>query len=140
MGSLPFHHWGNDVHRILIMESYSPTRHALAMTLRRAGWEVHLAETDHETLKALEQEIYDVILLDVDVPTGDGWRVLLTLQAAHNTVPLVVLIGAEEFSGQQAKALGASVVLSKPVGRDVLLAGVMTALDNPLSNEQFFTV
>src|SRR5512145_2103768 len=140
MMSLPYHRQGNEVHRILIMESYSPTRHALAMTLRRAGWEVDLAETDHETLNALKQEVYDVILLDVDVPTGDGWRVLSALQAAHNSVPLVALIGAEGFSRQQARALGACVVLSKPVGRDMLISGVMAALEDPLSNEECPTV
>jgi CheY-like chemotaxis protein len=138
--SLPYHRQENEVYRILIMESYSPTRYALAMTLRRAGWAVDLAETDHETLKALTQEVYDVILLDVDVPTGDGWRVLSALHAAHNTVPLVVLIGPERLSGQQAKALGACVVLTKPVGRDVLLSGVLAALENPLSNEECTTV
>jgi DNA-binding response OmpR family regulator len=135
MMSSPSHHQSNEVRRILIMESYSPTCHALAMTLRREGWEVGLTETDHEALKALEQEVYNVILLDVDVPTGDGWRVLSALQAAHNTIPVVVLIGTEGSSGQQARGLGACSVLSKPVGREVLLSSVMQALVSPSSAE-----
>jgi DNA-binding response OmpR family regulator len=116
------------------MESYSPTRHALAMTLERAGWEVELAETDHEALKALEQAGYDVILLDVDVSTGDGWRVLSALREANNTIPVVVLIGSEGISDYQARILGACVVLRKPVGRDALLSGVMEALGNTDDN------
>jgi two-component system OmpR family response regulator len=135
MMSSPSHHQSNEVRRILIMESYSPTCHALAMTLRREGWEVDLTETDHEALKALEQEMYNVILLDVDVPTGDGWRVLLALQAAHNTIPVVVLIGTEGSSGRQARVLGACSVLSKPVGREVLLSSVMQALVSPSDTE-----
>jgi two-component system, NtrC family, response regulator HydG len=122
------------VHRILIMESYSPTRDALAMTLERAGWEVGLAETDHEALAALEHAGYDVILLDMDVSTGDGWRVLSALREANNTIPVVVLIGSEGISGHQARIPGACVVLSKPVGRDMLLSGVMEALGNPYDN------
>jgi two-component system OmpR family response regulator len=105
------------------------------MTLRREGWEVDLTETDHEALKALEQEVYNVILLDVDVPTGDGWRVLSALQAAQNTIPVVVLIGTEGSSGRQARVLGACVVLSKPVGREVLLSSVMQALVSPSNIE-----
>ena len=129
------HQQPNEGRRILIMESYSPTCHALAMTLRRAGWEVDLTETDHEALKALEQEVYNVILLDVDVPTGDGWRVLSALQATNNTIPVVVLIGTEDSSRPPARVLGACVVLSKPVGREVLLSSVMKALVIPFNPE-----
>jgi two-component system OmpR family response regulator len=124
-------HQSNEARRILIMESYSPTCHALAMTLQREGWEVDLTETDHEALKALEQEVYSVILLDVDVSTGDGWRVLSALQAAQNTIPVVVLVGTEGASDRQARVLGACIVLSKPVGREVLLSSVMQALVSP---------
>jgi DNA-binding response OmpR family regulator len=129
------HQQSNKVRRILIMESYSPTCHALAMTLRREGWEVDLTETDHEALKALEQEVYNVILLDVDVPTGDGWRVLSALQAANNTIPVVALIGTEGPSGWQARILSTCIVLSKPVGRKVLLSSVMQALISPSNTE-----
>jgi DNA-binding response OmpR family regulator len=122
------------VGRILILENYPPTRHALAMTLQRAGWEVVLAQTDHEALLALEQIAYDVLLLEADSPTGDGWRVLSTLQSGHNAIPVVVLVGQEELYQQRAWALGASVVLTKPIGRDALLAGVTAALKHSPSN------
>ena len=122
--------------RILILENYPPTRQALAVALGRAGWEATLVETDHEAVTMLEQEAYDILLLDVDVPTGDGWRVLQALQAAHHTIPVVALIGAEGMSRQRALALGACIVLAKPVGRKALLAGVRTALRNPRGNEE----
>lgn len=103
------------------------------MTLQRAGWDVSMAQTDHEVLLALQQETYDVLLLEADSPTGDGWRVLTTLQGENKTIPVVVLIGQEELNQQRAWNLGAHVVLAKPIGRDALLAGVMEALDS-LSN------
>jgi DNA-binding response OmpR family regulator len=124
------------VRRILILENYPPTRQALAVTLRRAGWEVALVETDHEAMITLAQNAYDILLLDVDVPTGDGWRVLQALQAVHHTIPIVALIGAEGMSRQRALALGACIVLAKPVGRKTLLAGVRAALKNPRGNEE----
>ena len=118
--------------RILILENYPPTRQALALTLRREGWEVDLVQTDQEALLALEQqEAYDVLLLEADISTGDGWRVLSALQAAHNTTPVVVMLGMEGFNQQRAWDMGACVVLTKPVGREALLTGVMTALQNP---------
>mgnify|MGYP006203462839 CR=1 FL=1 len=41
--------------RILILESYGPTRQALAMILEREGWEVTLSQTDQEAFEALRQ-------------------------------------------------------------------------------------
>lgn len=126
--------------RILILENYPPTRQALALTLRREGWEVDLVQTDQEALLALEQEAYDVLLLEADISTGDGWRVLSALQAVHNTTPVVVMIGTEGFNQQRAWDMGACVVLTKPVGRETLLAGVMTALRHPQNGEERPTV
>jgi two-component system CheB/CheR fusion protein len=104
------------------------------MTLRRAGWEVAVARTDHEALLALTRDAYDVLLVEADSPTGDGWRVLATLQGGRNATPVVVLLGQEDLSQQRAWELGASVVLSKPIGREALLAGIMEALANPSGN------
>jgi DNA-binding response OmpR family regulator len=122
------------VGRILILENYPPTRHALAMTLQRAGWEVALAQTDHEALLALEQGTYDVLLLEADGPTGDGWRVLSTLHGGQNPIPVVVLVGQANVHQKRARALGANVVLPKPIGREALLAGVREALENSHRN------
>ena len=123
--------------RILILENYSPTRHALALTLQRAGWDVDLAQTDQEALLALEQAVYDVLLVEADGPTGDGWRVLTTLHGGQNAIPVVVLVGQEDLRQHRAWALGANVVLSKPIGREALLAGVQEAIEQVPGNGNF---
>lgn len=128
------HRQGKDVGRILILENYSPIRQALAMTFQRAGWEVDLVQTDHEALSALSREVYDVLLLEADGPTGDGWRVLASLSEDQKAIPLVVLVRQEDARQQRAWSLGASVVLAKPVGREALLAGVRDALEQLQQN------
>jgi CheY-like chemotaxis protein len=116
--------------RVLVLENYPPTRRALALTLQRAGWEVGLAQTDQETLEIVGQKLYDVLLLDMSMPTGDGWTVLEALWAVHNTPPVVALVESESHSQRRLQALGVRIILSKPVGREALIAGVQAALED----------
>lgn len=114
---------------VLILEQYQPTRQALELTLRRAGWKVTLTTTDRELLVALEHKPYDVVLIDLDMPTGDGWRVLETLSTTHNPTPVVALLGQESQRRPDALNLGVKVILPKPLGRRTLLAGLRKVRD-----------
>jgi len=117
--------------RILVAGSYIPTRQALALILRRAGWEVDCVLTGHDTLVALARRTYDVLLVDIDITPGDSVYLLTTLQRAPHHPPVVALAGTENACGEQAHTLGIKVVLPKPVSRSTLLAGVRAALENP---------
>lgn len=116
--------------RVLVLENYPPTRRALALTLQRAGWEVDLAQTDQETLEIVGQGFYDVLLLDMSMPTGDGWTVLEALRTVHNTTPVVALVQLENHTQRCLQALGVRIILTKPVGREALIAGVQAALED----------
>ena len=117
--------------RVLVLENYPPTRRAMALTLQRAGWQVDLAQTDQETLEIVGQEPYDVLLLDMSMPTGDGWTVPEALRAVHNTTPVVALLEFENHSQRCLQAFGVHIILTKPVGREALITGVQAALENP---------
>jgi CheY-like chemotaxis protein len=117
--------------RILVAGNYIPTRQALALILQRAGWEVDCVLAGHSTLVALARRTYDVLLVDTNNTPGDGRHLLTTLQQVPHHPPVVALAGAESACEYQAHALGAKVVLPKPVSRSTLLAGVQAALENP---------
>lgn len=116
------------VPEILILEPYLPMRQALAATLEQATWHVAVVRTAHETLQALEQNTYDVLLLDMDIPSGDSWRVLKTLHATPQTVAVVALLGPESRGLQGVQVSGACVMLPMPVGKQLLIAAVEAAL------------
>jgi DNA-binding response OmpR family regulator len=118
----------NDMTHILLLVGYRPLRHALNATLRRTGWQVDLAQTDQETLQALDRQPYDVIVVDMDMATGDSRRVLRALRTLPNPPPVVALMNPESPSIPGATTLGACVILYKTVGRQALLNGIQTAL------------
>jgi DNA-binding response OmpR family regulator len=113
---------------ILLFVGYRPLRHALNITLRRTGWQVDMAQTEQETLQALEQQPYDVFVVDMDMSTGDSRRVLQALRTLPNPPPVVALMNPESPLIPEAITLGACVILYKTVGRQALLNGIQTAL------------
>lgn len=126
--------------RILILESYAPTRQALATILEREGWEVTLSQTEQETFEALVSHDYDVLLVDLEMHTGDGWRVMQHLMQ-HRATPIIAILDQESQRSQKAHDLGARAILYKPLRRKRLLDsttaalkhGDMTPLQCPLS-------
>jgi CheY-like chemotaxis protein len=114
--------------QILVFVPYPAMRQALALALRQAGWQVALAHTDGEALKALEQAPYDALVLDMDSPTGNSWSILQTLQVSPKPIPVVGLSDPESPGMPEAQALGVRVILSKPVSKQALMIGINAAL------------
>jgi DNA-binding NtrC family response regulator len=114
---------------ILVLEDYAPLRRVQAATLQRAGWRVVQAKSAREALQQLRRQHFDVVLLDMDVATGESWRVLQSLQTAHQRVPVVALLSSGSQRTAELQATSSCVVLAKPVGRQALLAGVDQALN-----------
>jgi DNA-binding response OmpR family regulator len=115
---------------MLILEPYSPTGQALAVILQRAGWQVTLSQTARAALAALRRHSYDALLVDLDIATGDGWRVLQSLQLQTTTLPIIAMLGPESREHTRAQALGVRTVLPKPVDRKQLLKSTSTLLQD----------
>jgi CheY-like chemotaxis protein len=114
--------------QILVVVPYPAMRQALALALRQAGWQVALARTDGEALKALERTPYDALVLDMDSPTGNSWSILQTLQVSPKPIPVVGLSDPESPGMPEAQALGVRVILPKPVSKQALMIGINAAL------------
>lgn len=78
---------------------------------------------------ALEEHRPDTIILDVMLPTADGWEMLTHLRQhpLGRTLPILVCSVIQEED--LAYALGASGYIGKPVGRSALLQALDKAMD-----------
>jgi CheY-like chemotaxis protein len=81
---------------------------------------VHAGPTD-DPIQRAQEERPDVIVLDVLMPTQDGWEILQALKAhpAVGHIPVVVCSVLQDPT--LALALGAAASLSKPLNRRILL-------------------
>jgi hypothetical protein len=96
--------------RILIAEDDMTTRDLLRRILQQEGWEVTEAQDGQVALECVIQQPPDLILLDLMMPTVDGFQVVSTLRAKSDwqTIPIIV-ITAKQLTAEDRQRLNGSV-------------------------------
>ncbi len=114
--------------RVLLAEDVAISRLVTATMLRREGHAVTEAADGAAAAAAAARALFDVVLMDLDLPIMDGLtaaRRIRALPGAAGTVPILALsghVGAEEQGA--ARAAGMNEVIAKPAGREALLAAL----------------
>jgi CheY-like chemotaxis protein len=120
------------VARVLVIEDEVLLRGVLERALVRAGHEVVLTAHGLDGLRAIESGRFDVVLVDLHMPTMDGVEFLAHLQALAPHLPVILMSGDDpgelEAALTDAKMLGARAVLPKPFSRQALDRAVASAL------------
>src|SRR6201987_5717189 len=112
--------------RILVIEDEPKTGAYLKKGLEESGYSVDVATDGAEGLLLAKDEPYDVIVLDVMLPTMCGWAVLKVLSATHTT-PVLFLTAREDVADRvRGLELVADDYLIKPFAFVELLARVRT--------------
>ena len=114
--------------RVLVVDDDRALARALAINLKARGYDVEVATTGADALKAAAATPPDVVILDLGLPDLDGLDVLAGLRGWTST-PVLVL-SARQDQAQKVAALdaGADDYVTKPFGMDELLARLRAAL------------
>jgi two-component system KDP operon response regulator KdpE len=105
-----------------------PIQRALAPLLRSRGYDVDVAGSGTDALKAVTNRPPDLIVLDLGLPDLEGAEVCRRIRAVSG-VPIVVLSArAGENEKVAALDLGADDYVTKPFGPEELLARIRVAL------------
>ena len=101
--------------RILIVEDDAMLAEAMQRALRQSAHMVQRASTGTEAERALADNEYDLVLLDVGLPQLDGFEVLKRLRARRSKVPVMLLTVRDSVEDRVAGLdLGADDYLTKP--------------------------
>jgi CheY-like chemotaxis protein len=106
--------------RILLAEDNAFNQRVSVLTLQGQGHTVRVAATGHEVLTALEQESFDVVLMDVQMPEMDGLEATLAIrrreQETGRRIPIIALT-AHAMKGDRERCLEAGMdgYVSKPI-------------------------
>jgi CheY-like chemotaxis protein len=129
---LQAHRKGGPATRVLVVEDDDATRALLRDMLEREGCTVDLAENGLIALERLDKAKPDIILLDLLMPTMDGFEFLTTLRAkpGGSDIPIVVLTAKDLSDAERERLAGAvKAVLRKSMhSRDELAAELRRAL------------
>ncbi|HEX2568888.1 MAG TPA: response regulator [Polyangia bacterium] len=120
------------VRRILVVDDSRTLREAAALLLQQGGYQVELATDGWDAWDLLQDQPFDLLLTDLEMPRIDGWELLGRIRRHPNLRDLSVLIMSSrtgEAHRQRALGLGADDFIGKPLRRRVLLDAVRAALD-----------
>jgi two-component system copper resistance phosphate regulon response regulator CusR len=115
--------------RILIVEDEPQIASFVSRGLMAAGYETTVIEDGAEALLAISRGDADLVLLDVGLPTMDGFDVLRNARAQGASMPIIMLT-ARTSTRDTVEGLdaGASDYVPKPFTFEELLARVRSRL------------
>jgi DNA-binding response OmpR family regulator len=113
---------------VLVVDDDGDVRALVAELLTRAGYEVSQAPNGREALKLLFDERPDLILLDISMPELDGWGTLERIRELSDVPVLMLSALGAELEKVRALRAGADDYVTKPFGRQELLARVESVM------------
>ncbi|WP_342116758.1 response regulator transcription factor [Pseudoduganella sp. OTU4001] len=115
--------------RILLVEDDPLLASGLLTALRRASYTVEHVNDGPAALHALSHSPFDLMVLDLGLPTLDGTEVLKAVRHRDNPIPVLVLSARDSTRDRvQGLDLGADDYLVKPFDLDELLARLRVLL------------
>lgn len=122
--------------RLLVCDDSAPERRGLAIYLRGAGYEVDEASDGGGAVECLKRSRIDLLLLDLQMPGGDGFEVLNYVHEHRQALPVILLTGLppDQIQDRMAalKRRELPPLFIKPVNPDALLQVVEMQLSGEL--------
>ncbi len=117
--------------RVLVIDDDAHTRDLVAAILEPADYAVRGAEGGLAGLSLAEADPPDIVLLDVQMPGMDGFKVCRLLRQGARTrqIPVIMLTSSDDRSlNRKAYAAGARACVPKPFRREGLIAAIRSVL------------
>jgi two-component system copper resistance phosphate regulon response regulator CusR len=115
--------------RILIVEDEAKIAAFLRKGLGENGFVVDVAARGDEGLQLARSVAYDLVILDVMLPSADGWTILTALRQDSRQMPVLFLTARDAVEDRvKGFELGADDYLVKPFAFSELLARVRSIL------------
>jgi diguanylate cyclase (GGDEF)-like protein/PAS domain S-box-containing protein len=118
---------------LLLVDDDEMNRDMLGRRLELEGYTVCLAEGGRQALELLEQQAFDLVLLDVMMPELNGLQTLDLIRQTRGPAELpVIMVTAKDQSEDVVEAfhLGANDYVTKPVNLRVALARIATQVSH----------
>ena len=119
----------NNTANILIVDDEEVVRLSHLRSLQSVNCHARVAEDGNRAIQVMEQQPFDVVLLDLRMPDLDGMEVLKTIKDRWPDSEVVVITGYPTIeSAKEAVRLGAFNYLAKPIGPDEVIKAANDAM------------
>jgi len=116
--------------KILVVDDEQSMRDFLSIMLKKDGYDVVAAENGGDALKAVQAEIFDLVISDVKMPGMDGIDMLKAVKdVSPETVVVMITAYATAETAVEAMKLGAYDYITKPFKVDEIKLILQKALE-----------
>ena len=125
--------------RILLVEDNASTRFGFVQYFTDEGYAIREAARLSEAREAIAIQRFDVVILDLNLPDGNGFDFIETVRVADPSIPIIVITGAGDIPlAVDAMRRGADNFLTKPVDNASLAVFLGKTLElGALKRQQF---
>jgi DNA-binding NtrC family response regulator len=124
----------SDKNRILVVDDDEVVRWSYQRSLQSASRNVEASSDGEEALQTMEENRFDVVLLDLRMPGQDGLSVLRTIKQKWPESEVVIITGYPTVaSAKEAVRLGAYDYVAKPVAPQ----DVISVTDGAMTHKQW---
>src|SRR5277367_3822317 len=115
--------------RVLLVEDDGMIAQGLQTALRQSGFAVDWVADGKSADAALQDSVFDVVLLDLGLPQRDGLDVLRAMRQRSNGTPVIILTARDEIQNRIAGLdAGADDYIVKPFDLDEVMARMRSVL------------
>ena len=125
--------------KILLVEDDRLIIENLTEFLKGEGFEVQYAEGQEKAMRLLEEQEFDLILLDVTLAQGNGYSACTQIKSRYE-IPIIFLAALDdEFSVVTGLEMGADDYISKPFRPRELVSRMRTVLRRTGRNQKMLS-
>lgn len=127
--------------KILVVDDEAAVRDLIVDALSLVSLPSTIASHGMEALTKIREESVDLVILDINMPTMDGYEVLQKMRESGITIPVIVLTARlDREDTKRAFELGADDFVRKPFGIEELTLRVQAILRRTQANHPFTSV
>ena len=116
--------------KLLLVDDEIDFLKAIAERLALKGFDVIAASNGREAIASAEKDLFDVVVVDFQMPGMDGTQVLKALKDRHRYLEIIMLTGhASIDSAVESTKLGAFKYLEKPYDFEKLVEVIKEAYE-----------
>lgn len=121
--------------RILIVDDEPSITEFVSYAMQKEGYQTEIASDGEEALRKIEQQHFDLFILDIMLPGIDGYELCRRIRTKMSTPILILSARDTELNKVVGLELGADDYLAKPFGVRELLARTRALLRRSQGNE-----
>ena len=115
---------------LIVDDDMAVTNYFMVFLMQTELFEPEVENDSRQVMGRLQDEEYDVIMLDLDMPNVTGMEILTRMRAEDIHIPVVILTGASDVDlAVRAMKHGAFDYLTKPVDDEHLLEVLSSAVE-----------